>query len=305
MNTLLRTKIDTHLHMVYDGNELVLDSRQIADGRTMKAHLEKAGVLHGIILPVSEADLNGMDNITACALAHKYPTTFSWMCNLNADRGEDIEARAAKYKALGAVGVGEFVQNYRIDDPRIDRVLEVCEKLSLPFLFHMSPAEGYNYGIVDDPGLPLLEGALRKYPRLIVVGHSQPFWYEISGDASRESDQRNGYPAQPVVAGGRLPHLFRSYPNLYGDLSANSGGNAIMRDPAFGYAFLEEFQDRLFFATDAMNPTVHFPLAGFLDAAVDSGAISETVYRKVCRENAIRVLGLPVALPVAPPGRGA
>ena len=31
--------------------------------------------------------------------------------------------------------------------------------------------------------------------------------------------------------------LLRKYPNLYGDLSAGSGYNAITRDPAFGDAF--------------------------------------------------------------------
>ena len=30
----------------------------------------------------------------------------------------------------------------------------------------MSPQEGYEYGIVDEPGLPMLEEALETYPRL-------------------------------------------------------------------------------------------------------------------------------------------
>ena len=46
--------------------------------------------------------------------------------------------------------------------------------------------------------------------------------------------------------GGRVPELFAKYPNLYGDLSANSGSRAIMRDPEFGLWFLETYADRLF-----------------------------------------------------------
>mgnify|MGYP000346850352 CR=1 FL=1 len=57
----------------------------------------------------------------------------------------------------------------------------------------------------------------------------------------------------PVREGGRLVCLMRNYKNLYADLSANSGGCAIMRDEKFGLQFLEEFQDRLMFGTDMVN----------------------------------------------------
>ena len=57
----------------------------------------------------------------------------------------------------------------------------------------------------------------------------------------------------PVKEGGRLVCLMRNYKNLYADLSANSGGCAIMRDEKFGLQFLEEFQDRLMFGTDMVN----------------------------------------------------
>ena len=57
-----------------------------------------------------------------------------------------------------------------------------------------------------------------------------------------------------------VPELFSKYPNLYGDLSANSGGQAIMRDSEFGLKFLEKYSDRLFFATDMVNTDMVFPL---------------------------------------------
>ena len=68
----------------------------------------------------------------------------------------------------------------------------------------------------------------------------------------------------------------RRYPNLYGDLSAGSGFGAISRDPEFGYAFLEEFQDRLYFALDLCDPAnitqpIRIGLAAFLDDAVTRG----------------------------------
>ena len=98
----------------------------------------------------------------------------------------------------------------------------------------MSPEEGYSYGVVDEPGLPLLEACLKKHPDTLFLGHSQTFWIEISKDAPKDREGRNQWGKGPVVPGGRVPELFLRYPNLCGDLSANSAGCALMRDPQFG-----------------------------------------------------------------------
>ena len=95
----------------------------------------------------------------------------------------------------------------------------------------------------------MLEEALETYPRLKFIGHSQPFWHEISQDAKPDLKSRMEWGKGPVKEGGRLVCLMRNYKNLYADLSANSGGCAIMRDEKFGLQFLEEFQDRLMFGT--------------------------------------------------------
>jgi len=84
----------------------------------------------------------------------------------------------------------------------------------------------------------------------------------------------------------------REYPNLYGDLSAGSGFNAISRDPDFGYKFLEEFSDRLMFATDICNPANVIKLGPWLDESVDNGCITFENYKKICRDNAISILKL-------------
>ena len=63
------------------------------------------------------------------------------------------------------------------------------------------------------------------------------------------------------------------------------------RDPEFAYRFLEEFQDRVLFGTDLCTPIDEINLSGFLDEAVENGRISQTAYNKICRENALRLLG--------------
>ena len=40
------------------------------------------------------------------------------------------------------------------------------------------------------------------------------------------------------------------YPNLFGDMSANSGNNAMSRDPEFTADFLKRHQDKLLFGSD-------------------------------------------------------
>ena len=138
----------------------------------------------------------------------------------------------------------------------------------------------------------MLEQVLKTYPDLKILGHSQTFWIEMSGDAPTEKEARNQWGKGPVVPGGRVPELFAKYPNLYGDLSANSGGCAIMRDEAFGLNFLETYADRLFFATDMVSKDMVFPLGAWLDEKVASGKLTQETYEKIVRRNAERIFGL-------------
>ena len=103
-----------------------------------------------------------------------------------------------------------------------------------------------------------------------------------------------GYPEGKIQEEGRVPELMRKYENLYGDLSAGSGCNALKRDREYAVKFLNEFQDRLFFGTDICQPTMPTlrPLATFLRDLLARGEISQTVFDKVARGNAVRVLGL-------------
>jgi len=194
------------------------------------------------------------------------------------------------YKGAGCKGIGEFIPNLPFDDPLVENVFRQCEANDTPLTFHVAPKQGGCYGLIDDLGLPRLEKALKKFPNLIFLGHSQPFWAEISGDLTKEN--RNSYPKGPVKPGGRVPELFAKYPNLYGDLSAGSGFNAISRDPEFGYKFLEDFQDRLLFGTDIAGPGQELPLPAYLRDAVEKGHISREAFEKIIWKNANRILKL-------------
>lgn len=287
----MEKKIDIHLHLserpIPDGLGM-----KISSGAEMLPHLDELGIGFGIIMSSGETQAMFGSNASCRRIAEQYPDRYAWMCGLDETEPETVYERLKQYREEGAVGVGELAVNHRLDHPFLEAVFQAAEALGLPVLFHMSPEEGFQYGVVDEPGLPLLERALNKYPKLIFIGHSQPFWHEISGDAGKSREERYEWGKGPVTPGGRLGQLFEKYPNLYGDLSANSGGCAMMRDEVFGLAFLEAWKDRLMFGTDMVNVDMEFPLGGWLDQKVEEGALSFTACQAIVSGNAKRIFGL-------------
>ena len=161
----------------------------------------------------------------------------------------------------------------------------------MPILFHLAERVSNNiYGLADDLGLPRLEKMLIECPDTIFIGHAMAFWSEISGDNSEAI--RNIYPKGPILPGGRLSTLLQQYPNLYGDLSAGSGFNAISRDPEFGFSFLERFQDQLLFGTDLCAIGQKTPIITYLKEAMEEGRLSLTAFKKISEENAKKILSL-------------
>ena len=193
------------------------------------------------------------------------------------------------YKDAGCRGVGEYQASLPFDDPLNVNFFRQVAELDLPLTFHIAPELGGFYGCYDALGLPHLENALKAVPDLIFLGHSQPFWAEIGADVTNET--RRGYPKGRVTP-GRIVELMRSYPNLHGDLSAGSGFNAISRDPEFGYQFMEEFQDRLYWGTDITNVDQELPLVPYFKRLKEKKLISDEAHEKITWKNANRLLNL-------------
>ena len=284
-------KIDLHLHLT-PFRIPKLGKMNLASGANMIPHLEELGIGKGVLMSGYEGGMPFGTNKANAKICRQFPDRYTWMCAVNPKGKEPVYDRLARFKAQGAIGIGELTTNRRLDDPFLQELFSAAEKLQMPVTIHMSPEVGYSYGVVDDPGLPLLEQVLAKYPDLKILGHSQTFWIEMSADAPKENEARNSWGDGPVVPGGRVPELFAKYPNLYGDLSANSGSRAIMRDPEFGLNFLETYADRLFFATDMVNTDMVFPLGAWLDEMAETGKLSRDAYNKICFENAQRIFGL-------------
>jgi hypothetical protein len=291
--------IDIHVHTRLFAGPERLGGGTYATPEELLEMLQPHGVQRAVILPGANPECSYIPQSLGevLAICDRYPDFFIPFMNVDPravsnSPDANLSHLMTYWKERGCKGIGEVCANLPFNDPLVENLFQHAEANQLPLTFHMAPRQGGYYGLVDHLGLPLLEGALKRFPGLQFLGHSQPFWAEISGDLTEE--QRNGYPKGPVAPGGATVRLFEQYDNLWGDLSpaAGSGYNAISRDPEFGYGFLERFQDRLLFGSDICDPRNTLDLVGFLNDAVAGGKISRAAYEKICYRNAEKILGV-------------
>ncbi|MCM8788964.1 MAG: amidohydrolase [Candidatus Omnitrophica bacterium] len=274
-----------------------------ADGRTRFATPEEVikrydelGIEKGAYLPlIGPEEYLPQSNEDVIEICEKSGGRLFPFCNID-PRGignspdADFSIWLEHYKKRGCKGIGEFMPNLPFSDPRCQNFFKNAEKAGLPIIIDLSSRLGTGYGIYDDIGLVQLENTLKKFPNLIIFGHGAAFWAEI-GVLETPAD-RATYPSYPVREEGVVPKLMRRYPNLWGDLSAGSGYNALARDPDYAVKFLNEFQDKLCFGTDICRPDQEILIGEFLIKLRDERKLSEKAFEKIARENAIRLLGL-------------
>ena len=208
-------------------------------------------------------------------------------CNVDPRRGNsnistDFYKIIREYKERGCKGFGEALSGLWIDDIRSQKIYEACGKLRMPIIIHLDGLRN-----LDNKGLPKLEKMLNKFPKTIFVGHAQHFWAEISADVKKKDFV--SYPKGKIKKGA-LDKLFSKYHNLYGDLSAGSGYNALFRDRDFTYPFLERNQNKLLFGTDYLSPEQKCPQIEFLKEAKENGLIKKFVFEKIAFKNARKLL---------------
>lgn len=185
----------------------------------------------------------------------------------------------AAHRMHGVRICGEWKFRVEFDDPRSLAIFRMAGKLGLPVVLHLDVpwlAKPQGGAPVFQPAwyggtVARLESALRACPETTFIGHAPGFWREISGDADASPDP---YPSGPVTPGGRLHQLFDTHANLYADLSAGSGRNALSRDPAHATQFLTRYADRLLFGRDYYGTELH----DFLKTLPLSADVVEKIY---------------------------
>ncbi|MHB9032988.1 MAG: amidohydrolase family protein [Anaerolineae bacterium] len=299
--------IDMHLHI---GNFSFTpqEGRVPLTWENQLARLDAEGIDLAVMLPVYNASPEGAPPGVALLEermsvrdqvidANRYPDRIIPFGNLDPRWGSnsssyDFSPVLDWFIARHCKGVGEVTAHLPFDDPRVINMFRQLGAYKLLVTIESAGIDAGAYGLQDEPGAPRLERLLREAPLTTVIGHGPGFWAEIGSEVRPED--KWGYPKGKIGADGALARLLANYANLYADISAYSGYNALTRDPDYTPAFLERFQNKLLFGTDTCfaDPAGKMPQLEFLKQLRARGQISAQVYDKITGLNAARLLGL-------------
>jgi predicted TIM-barrel fold metal-dependent hydrolase len=279
--------IDIHQHVGYSGRP----------DDVLLAHQRLMGVTTTILLPAGRPATiasthggvaNGLQALAsgneACyQFARAHATAYRYGANEVPDiKGATTEIE--RYLKRGAVVIAEQKFGVECDSPEMQKIYALAQEYRVPVLMHWQ-FKMYNYGFER------FSRMLEKYPRVNFVGHAQTWWAHI--DRSH-SDQSVLYPQGPVTPGGLTDRYLSDYPNMYGDLSAGSGLNALTRDEGFTRDFLTRHQDKLVYGSDCSDHEGAGPKCQGAQtiAVIRRLATTRSVERKLLFENARRLFRL-------------
>ncbi|HOL21708.1 MAG TPA: amidohydrolase family protein [bacterium] len=290
--------IDIHGHI----GRIVEDRKEFIDVANLISKMDRWGIDITCVLPLSENPEGGYlecdteDVIKSCT---EYPDRLIPFCLIDPRYKNspvtDFKPLLKEYKDRGCKGIGELLPKMDFDDERCINLYRQAAEFGFPVLFDMADSE-YGYGLRDGYGLPKLENALKLCPDTVFIGHGPTFWAEIAKEVP--SDKRTGYPSGHIKEEGAVLQLMRKYKNLWVDISAHSGYNALTRDISFTVRFINEFQDRILFGTDScLRSDIDrvYPNVAFMKKLREEKLVSEEVIEKIEYKNCVRLLGLPIS----------
>ena len=276
--------LDTHLHLRKDVSSCF-------------AHMQGCGVTNAILLtPASDQDRAKQE-------MERRPGRFarSVRTDITVSGADKVLRDALKG---GAVSIGEMKFNVALDSAEMRRVYDIAAEMQVPVMMHIQTFPHFLGEKPYNTGYPQFDKVLRAYPKTMFIGHGDLFWAHISADVPTD----RGYPAGPIKQGGLTDRWLAEFPNLYADMSANSGNNALSRDTAFTRYFIVRHQRKLLFGSDCScadgngsgvsqnrNPEAA-RLAGKCVARETLGVLkqlaSPEIFRKVVWENGTQLFKL-------------
>lgn len=277
--------IDIHQHVGYSGRT----------DAALLAHQQRMGVTTTVLLPSGrpeqrpsthdgvanglQAQAHGNDVCEQFARAH--PGAYRFGANEVPDIGDAI-TEIERYLQRGAVVIGEQKFGVDSDSPAMQRLYECAQANGVPILMH------WQYGMYNH-GFERFHRMLEKYPRVTFIGHAQTWWANVD---KGHADQKVLYPKGPVTPGGHTDRYLADFANMFGDLSAGSGLNALTRDEGFTREFLTRHQDKLLFGSDCSDPVGEGEKCQGSQtlATVRRLAANKAIERKLLHDNATRLL---------------
>ncbi len=207
----------------------------------------------------------------------------------NPHRPDALDALRSAIDLYDVKVCGEVKFRMLYDDPDALDLFRFCGEAGLPVTLHFDYPEATRYpknyprrhwwygGSIDH-----LDNLLSLCKNTNFLGHAAGFWGHISGD---DQAPTNISPKGPVLPGGMVEKLLEKHENLYCDISAGSGYNALSRDLDYTYRLICRFPDRFLYARDYID-NAHQDLIEQLSLPTD---IKELVMYK----NAERLVATP------------
>jgi len=273
--------LDTHLHMRRDPDACF-------------THIKGCGVTKAVLLTRASDEGKAKEEIK------RRPDHF--VRSVATDPAEADAAKVLKNAISGgAVSIGELKYHLALDSSEMRRVYDVSAEMQVPVLLHIQNFPHFPGELPYNTGYTQFDKVVRAYPKTNFIGHADLFWAHISADVPTD----RGYPSGPIKPGGLTDKWLSEFPNLYADISANSGNNALSRDTDFSRDFIVRHQSKLIFGSDCScidgkgtgisqgrNPEAN-RLAGKCVARATLGLLkqltSPEVFRKVTWENGTRL----------------
>ncbi len=245
-------------------------------GRPVKSASTHDGVSNGL-------EAKAFGNEACYQFARAYPKEFRFAANEVPDV-EGATAEIEKYLKLGAVMIAEQKFGVECDSPEMQRLYALAQAYRVPVLMHWQ-FQMYNHGFER------FYQMLEKFPRVNFLGHAQTWWANVD---QNHRDQTVLYPKGPITPGGLTERYLADYPNMFGDLSAGSGLNALTRDLSFTPGFFQRHQDKLLYGSDCNDHEGDGPKCQGAQtiAAIRRFAPNKKIERKLLYENAKKLFRL-------------
>jgi len=236
--------IDTHTHLHYTGR--LPDEVRGITAEQLVDTMNRRGIDKSVLLPMESPEYTTGYCLTEWAIeaAERYPERLIPFLHFDPRKPRCLDLIDHFAKHVLVRGFGEFVDGLYFDDPLRMRIYGKCGELGFPVVFY-----GSGHTSLDEVGLPRLEKCLKEFPDTIFIGHGPRWWNAISAD----DDASCSYPDGPVVPGGAGDRFMQEYDNMYADISAGSGYNAMTRDREFTQGFIQRNWSKILFATDYLS----------------------------------------------------
>ena len=227
------------------------------DAGSLIAHQKAMGVTQTILLPagssVSRASTangkhNGLGGVGAggnesvLVVSRQHPGEYYFGANEVTDL-PDARSEIAKYLDLGGIIIGEQKFGVECDSSESQELYALAAEYNVPILMHFQHGS-YNRGFER------LGTMLEKFPKTTFIGHAQTWWANID---KNHTDQADLYPKGRVTAGGLTDCYLADYPNMFADMSAGSGLNALTRDEEHATGFLDRHRDKILYGSDCAD----------------------------------------------------